>query len=86
MTENVSYKRCVCDICGKEEHISQGKILPKDWEIINIGRKTHDVCVNCLVKVDMAVEDLKENKKPKKSNTGTGCIYNNVERDWDFCK
>ena len=60
MTENVSYKRCICDICGKEEHIPQTLILPKEWEKIDIGRKSYDVCVDCLVKVDMAVEDLKE--------------------------
>lgn len=60
MTETVHYKRCVCDICNKEEHISPIKLLPVDWEIINIGRKTYHVCVDCLVEVDMAVEDLKE--------------------------
>lgn len=60
MTENVSYKRCVCDICGKEEHISQSVILPKDWDRVITGRKTYDVCVDCLVEIDMAVEDLKE--------------------------
>ena len=67
MTENISYKRCVCDICNKEEHVPQSLILPKEWEKINIGRKSYDVCVECLVKVDMAIEDLKENKCEKSS-------------------
>ena len=62
MTENISYKRCVCDICDKEEHIPQLLILPKEWEKINVGKKSYDVCVECLVRVDMAIEDLKENK------------------------
>ena len=60
MTEKVCYKRCVCDICNKEEHIDHIKFLPKDWEKINIGRKTYDVCVDCLTEVDMAIEDLKD--------------------------
>ena len=58
MTENISYKRCVCDICGKEEHIDNIKILPTEWSRAIIGRKTYDVCKECLVKVDMAIEDL----------------------------
>ena len=60
MTEKICYKRCVCDICGKEEHIEPLKLLPADWEVINIGRKTYDVCVDCLTEVDMAIEDLKD--------------------------
>lgn len=60
MIENISYKRCVCDICGKEEKIIQPLMFPKDWEKFNIGKKTYDVCIDCFVKVDMAIEDLKE--------------------------
>ena len=60
MIENISYKRCVCDICEKEEHIAQSARLPITWDEIVIGRKTYDVCVDCLAKIDITVEDLKE--------------------------
>lgn len=29
---------------------------------------------------------LKEKNEPKKANSFSGCIHNNVERDWDFAK
>ena len=60
MTENVSYKKCICDICEKTENISQSAILPKGWEHFTIGMKSYDVCIDCLAKVDMAIEDLRE--------------------------
>lgn len=62
MIENVSYKRCVCDFCKKEEHIHPLFIRPKEWDKINIKEESYDICNECIVKVDMAIEDLKENK------------------------
>lgn len=32
--QNISYAKCNCDICGKEEHISQSSVLPKGWDQI----------------------------------------------------
>lgn len=59
MTENISYRKCTCDICGKIENVSiSGSLLPKDWEHFAIGKKEYDVCLDCFVKVDMAIEDL----------------------------
>ena len=29
---------------------------------------------------------LKENSVAKKTNSFSGCVYNNAERDWDFAK
>lgn len=87
MTENISYRKCTCDICGKVAKTPiSGSLLPKEWEHFTIGKKEYDVCLDCFVKVDMAIEDLKENKKPEKTNISNCCIYNNEKQDWDFCK
>ena len=59
MTEIVSYRRCKCDICGKVEDISASACLPKEWENFKIGKKSYDVCLDCFIKVDMVIEDLK---------------------------
>lgn len=60
MTENISYRKCTCDICGKVAKTSiSGSLLPKEWEHFTIGKKEYDVCIDCFVKVDMAIEDLK---------------------------
>lgn len=60
MTENISYRKCTCDICGKIAKVSiSGTLLPNDWEQFRIGKKQYDVCQDCFVKVDMAIEDLK---------------------------
>lgn len=84
MTENVSYKRCVCDICGKEERIPQSLILPKGWDKTFTGRYMYDTCIDCIAEIDTVVEDLKEKKILNKSHSS--CINNNIEQDWDFCK
>lgn len=60
MTRNVSYKECVCDICGRVDAISMSAVLPKDWENFKIGMKAYDVCPWCFTEIDMAIEDLKE--------------------------
>ena len=60
MTKNVSYKECTCDICGKVEHIPQSLILPKEWENFKLGQKSYDVCLDCFIKIDMAIEDIKD--------------------------
>ena len=59
MTKNVNYKECTCDLCGSKEYISQSLILPKNWENIKIKNKNYDLCEQCFIKVDMAIEDLK---------------------------
>lgn len=60
MIENISYRKCTCDICGKVAKTPiSGSLLPKEWEHFTIGRKEYDVCLDCFVKVDMAIEDLK---------------------------
>ena len=46
--ENVSYARCICDICEKEEHISQSLILPKGWETVKVGESKMELCEECF--------------------------------------
>lgn len=31
-------------------------------------------------------KELKEKNEPRKTNSFSGCIHNNVESDWDFAK
>lgn len=45
--ENISYAKCNCDICGKEEHISQSRILPKGWDEIKIDGAKLELCEEC---------------------------------------
>lgn len=57
MTENVSYKKCICDVCKKQTKIPMPLTLPKDWEIIEVGEK-YDVCAECYGKIKSIVEEM----------------------------
>ena len=59
MTRNVNYKECTCDLCGSKEYISQSLILPKSWEQVRLRLKNYDLCEQCFIKVENAIEDLK---------------------------
>ena len=49
--ENISYARCICDICQKEEHILQSLILPEGWETVVVGEIKVELCEECVSKV-----------------------------------
>lgn len=55
--ENVSYARCICDICEKEEHISQSLILPKGWETVKVGESKMELCEECVEKMKYYISD-----------------------------
>lgn len=63
MIEVVNYKKCTCDICGKVVNITENRNRPNSWERFEIGMKKYDVCLDCFIKVDMAIEDLKNGGK-----------------------
>lgn len=60
MTKNVRYKECTCDLCGSKEYIPPSLILPHSWEHLKIKHKAYDLCKQCFLKIDMAIEDLKK--------------------------
>lgn len=49
--ENIAYARCICDICQKEEHISQSRILPEGWEAVKVGENKVELCEECVARV-----------------------------------
>lgn len=36
MITNISYKHCVCDMCGKTEDIESTLLIPNGWQKIRI--------------------------------------------------
>ena len=54
--QNISYAKCNCDICGKEEHISQSLTLPKEWGEIKIDGAKLELCKECNDKIKYYVE------------------------------
>lgn len=50
MVENVSYKRCTCDVCRKEQNIPTTSILPEGWKHIKIHEEC-DICEECYSKM-----------------------------------
>lgn len=70
MTENITYKRCVCDICKREEHIEQSLALPTLWEHVQFGYGMNhgvnvDLCPTCLKKLEELCQNFKENGFPR---------------------
>lgn len=59
MTENISFKKCTCDICGRVQSCKQSQILPADWEKITVIY-SYDVCKDCLEKVSDYIKRLKQ--------------------------
>lgn len=57
-------------------------------------KKALDMAIQALEEIQQyraigTVEEFKSLKKknePKKSNSFSGCVHNNAERDWDFAK
>lgn len=75
MTENVNYKRCVCDRCGKEERISTSVILPEGWLHIEklgfLNSVDWDFCKNCRDAInEMILNDIE--KHNEKIHLGSG--------------
>lgn len=77
MTEIVSYKRVVCDICGEEERIDQSKDLPPKWVELECGWSfKYDCCPECIQDIKIAIEEIKKNNcRPKIVITKDGCIH-----------
>lgn len=61
--ENISYAKCNCDICGKEEHISQSLILPKGWNEIKIDGAKLELCEKCNEKIKNYVSGWIRNRR-----------------------
>ena len=55
--ENVSYARCICDICEKGEYISQSLILPKGWKTVKVGESKMELCEECVEKMKYYISD-----------------------------
>ena len=58
MTKNVSYKECTCDFCRTKEHIAQSSILPKQWTVLRLKKSEYDLCEQCTVNVEQAIEKM----------------------------
>ena len=68
MTENISYKKCICDFCKREVHIPQGLRIPIGWMIVDIG-KNYDICSDCYDKLVRKIElDLMKDCRPWMEN------------------
>lgn len=64
MTERVSYKRVVCDICGREKRIDQSKDLPPEWEELKCGwHFKYDCCPECIQDTKELIENFKKKIK-----------------------
>ena len=66
MTKDVRYKECTCDLCGSKECIPPIKILPPKWEVLNLKGNVLDLCEQCFLSVEQAVEDIKKGFETKK--------------------
>lgn len=61
--ENVSYKRCTCDICGKQRDINQALILPNDWTTLKIGANEMDCCDECRDLIEDIIDSIRNEKR-----------------------
>ena len=61
--ENISYARCICDICQKEEHILQSLILPEGWETVKVGETEIELCEKCVSEMKYYISSWIRNKK-----------------------
>lgn len=65
MIERVSYKRVVCDICGREERIDQSRELPPEWEELRCGcHFRYHCCPECIQDIKIIIEDSKKKNPP----------------------
>lgn len=63
--ENIAYAKCNCDICGKEEHIPQSLVLPKEWNEIRVGGCKLELCKECFCKIEKWISAwIKEKRVP----------------------
>lgn len=58
MRENVSFAKCTCDFCKKEEKIAQSLILPKNWEKIKFQMKEYELCGECVGKMELYIDNM----------------------------
>lgn len=59
-TENIVYRRCTCDTCGKRQNTNLSCSLPKDWGNIKIDSRTLDLCDICFTKVCVYINSLRK--------------------------
>ena len=58
MRENISFAKCTCDFCKKEEKISQSLTLPKNWEKLKFQGMDYDVCSECSGKLELYIDNM----------------------------
>ena len=64
MTKNIAYKRCKCDVCGREKDIDQGAYLPEGWGRLRLDILLDlDLCGVCALAVTKFVNGLVEEYK-----------------------
>lgn len=60
---NVSYTKCICDVCGKEKHIEQSCLLPKEWKVVNVGTREWDCCKECSDEISDIIDSFAHERK-----------------------
>lgn len=74
MREEVHYRICTCDICGKSERAySEVCVLPRGWALLSAKERltndacpeevTFDACPDCVSAVKRFMQDLKGEKQ-----------------------
>jgi len=63
MVENISYKLCTCDLCKKQEKISDSCLLPTLWERVMLSQKPVDMCGMCFKTLENFLEDVASGKR-----------------------